>query len=132
MPKLSIHGIGAPTPSGSSIIDAWVEYKGSRTTEVPAGEPFKIRARGQANIPGQTTGCETLITAKSDDGSIAQFDVTRHGLGGPIYDTGNMHLKYDTSSNYFDPIMPNRNITLRIKLWGNDHIGMLIPDISQW
>lgn len=132
MYRISLEGIGAPTPSGSSINDAWVEYKGDRTTEVPVGQPFKIRARGSANIPGQTTGCEILITAVSDDGSIKRYEKMKPGFGGPIYDTGNLWLKWDENGNYQDPIMPNKHITLRIKLWGNDHWGEPVPTTNQW
>ena len=136
MPKISMQGIGVPTPSGSSITDCWVEYKGSRTNEVPAGEEFVVRARGLANIPGQTTGCKILITAKSSDGTIAQYDDVNPTLWqtGPIYDSGNLHLKYDAlvGRAQQNPIMPNHDITLYFKLWGNDHLATTYPPVSEW
>lgn len=130
MPEISIRGIGQPTPSGSSITDAWVTYKGARTTEVPAGEPFQIWARGIANIPGQISA-EVLFTAKG--GNIAQFDTTDVGpFGGPTYDSGNTWLKFNQQGQQSDPIMPSQNLTLTIKLWGNSARGQAIPPISQW
>jgi len=130
MPNVSIRGIGAPTPSGSSITDAWVEYQRARTTEVPAGEIFEIYAAFTARNPNALSW-EVLVTAKSNDGSIAVYNPT-DAYGDPFTQTKCQVSSTAVPGFSAPPIMPNRNITLAIKLWGNDTRGQPIPGISEW
>lgn len=128
MPKIQLE-TGVPTPSGSSITEKYVEYKGERVTEVPAGERFDIYAKGVAMNPGALTW-EALITAVSDDGSIAVYD-TSDAYGG-TYNTPTMKLDSLPAGDFQLPVMPNHDITIRIKLWGNDKRGQDVPPPDQW
>ncbi len=128
MPKVNIKGVGAPSPSGSSITDAWVSYKGARVTEVPAGEPFEIWAKGTARNPGALTW-EVLITCYSPDGSIAVYDDV-DAYGDP-YTTPSMILD-KLPAGFQSPVMPNADLTLYFKLWGNDTRGQPIPPPADW
>ena len=126
--KVSISA--TPTPTGSSIYDAWVEYKGGRTTEVPVGESFEIYARGHARNPGAIVW-EVLFTALSDDGSVACYNPT--DAWGESYDTPTVKVSANAGPGYRKPpIMPNRDIAIIIKLWGNDTRGQTIPPVEEW
>lgn len=127
MPKINIEG-NTPTPTGSSITEVVIEYKGQATTEVPAGELFDIYVRGIARNPGAYTW-EVLVTAISSVGEIAVYDTT-DAYGDPF----NLpRMKIDTvASGYSRPIMPSQDITLRVKLWGNDHRGQTLPPVTEW
>jgi len=128
MPKISVIETGTPTPSGSSITDNWVEYKGQRVTEVPAGENFNIYAKGTAKNPDALTW-DVLITVFSSDGSIAAYDTS--DAYGSTYNTPKMKL--DTPAPGFSaPKMPNKDITLNFRLFGNDTRGQTIPPITNW
>ena len=128
MPKINVVETGTPTPSGSSISDKWVQYKGQRVTEVPAGERFDIYAKGVARNPSALTW-EVLITCFSSDGTIAVYDTT--DAYGETYNTPQMKL--DTLPSGFQlPVMPNVDITLNFRLWGNDTRGQAIPPITEW
>lgn len=129
MPKITMVETGAPTPVGSSITDAWVEYKGNRVTEVPAGDQFEIWARGVAKNPGATFW-EVLFTAVSLDGSVACYNPT--DAYGETYTTPTVKVSANAWSGFpKPPVMPNMDITLVIKLWGNDTRGQVIPPPSQ-
>lgn len=129
MPKITLVETGAPTPAGSSITDKWVEYKGARTTEVPAGEPFEIFAKGVAKNPGALTW-EVLFTAVSLDGSIACYNPT--DAYGESYTTPSVKISANAWPGFpKPPVMPNRDISLTIKLWGNDTRGQRIPPPEQ-
>lgn len=127
MRKVSLEGIGTPTPSGSSITDAYVEYKGLRVDEVPEGERFDIYATGTGRNPGAISW-EVLITVTDDDG-VAAYD-TSDAYGDP-YNTPRMKLD-SLPPGYSLPRMPDHDITLRLKLWGNDTRGQPIPPMSEW
>jgi len=128
MPKISVVETGAPTPSGSSITDKWVEYNGNRVTEVPAGERFDIYAKGTAQNPSALTW-EVLITVFSSDGTIAAYDTS--DAYGATYNTPQMKLD-SLPSGFQLPVMPNNDIILNFRLWGNDTRGQTIPPISDW
>lgn len=128
MPKVTLREAGAPTPSGSSITDKWVEYKGARVTEVPAGESFNIYAKGVARNPGAILW-EVLITCYSANGSIAVYD-TADAYGDPFTTP---QMKLDSYPPGFAlPVMPNQDITLNFKLWGNDTRGQEVPPPANW
>jgi len=132
MPKIKLEEVGrkvgAPQASGSSITDKWVEYKGARVTEVPAGERFDIYAKGVARNPGALIW-EVMITCFSSDGSIAVYDTT-DAYGDP-YNTPQMKLD-SLPAGFQLPVMPNSDITLYFKLWGNDTRGQPVPPPDQW
>lgn len=128
MPKINLIQTGAPTPGGSSITDMWVLYKGQRVSEVPAGERFDIYAKGVARNPGALLW-EVLMTAFSSDGSIAVFD-TADAYGDP-YNTPQMKLD-SLPAGFQLPVMPNIDIVLNFRLWGNDTRGQAIPPINNW
>lgn len=129
MPKINV--IGTPTPVGSSITKVEVKYKGNIVTEVPAGEKFDVYAWG---IGKNTTDIawEVLFTMIDGDRNIACYNPTDAYT--KTYETAGL-LPVKITSNSVggkEPIMPNKDITLRIKLWGNDHRGMALPPISEW
>ena len=128
MPKINAILGNTPTPTGSSITEVVIEYKGQATTEVPAGERFEVYARGVAANPGALVW-EVLYTMISTDGTIACYNPT--DASGSSYTTPRVKVTANSISGK-EPIMPNKDITLRIKLWGNDHRGMTLPPISEW
>jgi len=132
MPSISIRGIGSPTPVGSAITKVEVEYAGQVTTEVPEGERFLVNAWGIGMNPGAYSW-EVLFTMISNDGTIACYNST--DVAGEKYQTPGFNPVKVTARNVsgMEPIMPNHDITLLVKLWGNDTKGQNPPsDLNEW
>jgi len=126
---IGVIGIG---PITGSISKAVVEYGGKEVTEVPEGENFTVKVTYSASNPGFAVspldpGWSTSVTAISTGGEVRGFNST---------------LELSASvTNKVVPIglgpMPANNITLRIKLWGNQDVWGLpgVPDTApedQW
>jgi len=131
MPKIDVVETGTPAPLDSAFLDKWVEYKGQRVTEIPAGENFDIRCKIRARNPGALTW-ETLVTCFSSDGTIAVYDTT-YAYSDPYVTPSLETIKVDTPAPGFSaPKMPNTDITLNFRLWGNDTREQTVPPISNW
>lgn len=133
MPKVNLkevgRAVGAPQPSGSFITDKYIEYQGQRVSEVPAGERFDIYASAVSRNPGSLLW-EILITAVSDDGEIATYDTT--DANGDPYTSPVMKLDSLPPGNFELPRMPDHDISLYFKSWGNDTRGQDIPPVEDW
>jgi len=113
-------GIG---PITGSIAKAVVEYGGQEVTEVPEGENFTVAITYSASNPGFALspvdpGWLITMTAMSTDGAISGYE---HAL-----------ITKASVSSALDRIgplgpMPAKDITLRIKLWGNQDIAIVPP-----
>jgi len=113
-------GIG---PITGSIAKAVVEYGGQEVTEVPEGENFTVAITYSASNPGfalspADPGWLITMTAMSTDGAISGYE---HAL-----------ITKASVSSALDRIgplgpMPAKDITLRIKLWGNQDIAIVPP-----
>jgi len=128
--KYAVHveveqGIGAVGigPITGSIAKAVVEYGGQEVTEVPEGENFTVAVTYSASNPGfvlspADPGWLITMTAMSTDGAISGYE---HAL----------ITKASVSSalDRIEPLgpMPAKDITLRIKLWGNQDIAIVPP-----
>jgi len=136
--KYAVHleveqGIGAIGigPITGSIVKAVVEYGGNEVTEVPAGENFTVKVSYSASNPGFVLtpldpGWSTSVTAISTGGEVRGYNST---------------LETSANTAKVVPIglgpMPSKDITLRIKLWGNQAVWGLpgVPDTApedQW
>jgi len=94
-----------------NIRRAWVEYGGEEVTEVPEGENFVVKASITASNPGAYTWSLSL-SAVSTDREIGDADSTNILPGLPFPDE--LHVGLGP--------MPAHDITLRIKLWGNQEL----------
>ena len=126
-PDIGAIGIGAIGigPITGSISRAWVEYGGVEVSEVPEGENFVVKASFTASNPGFSIkpwdpGWSTAITAISTDGKVKGGDPT------------NQYAAYqsEVASVSLGP-MPANDITLRVKLWGNQDMWTSpgVPDL---
>lgn len=106
-----------------TITDAWVEYKGNRVTEVPFGEVFDIRCSYQ---PGGGDRWLSCVTAAG--GGIENYEDTL------IYWANNTQLQQVKLDKRGANIMPDHDISLRFKLWGNEdeNISPAYPPKNQW
>lgn len=98
-------------PITGYIIRAWVEYEGEEVTEVPEGENFVVKASITASNPGAYTWSLSL-SAISTDREIGNADSTNILPGIPFPDE--LHVGLGP--------MPAHDITLRVKLWGNQEL----------
>jgi len=127
-PGIGAIGIG---PITGSITRAWVEYGGKEVTEVPEGENFVVKVSYSASNPGYAfspldPGWSTSATVISTGGEVRGYNST---------------LETSANTAKVVPIdlgpMPAKDITLRVKLWGNQAIWGLpgVPDTApeaQW
>jgi len=125
---IGVIGIG---PITGSITRAWVEYGGEEVTEVPEGENFTVKVSYSAYNPGYAftpldPGWSTSVTVISTDGELRGYNST---------------LETSANTAKVVPIglgpMPAHDITLRVKLWGNQAVWGLpgVPDTApedQW
>ncbi len=119
-PGIGAIGIG---PITGSIIKAVVEYAGKEVTEVPEGENFKVAVTYSASNPGYSwspadPGWLITMTAMSTDGAISGYE---HALitKASVY----------SALDRIEPLgpMPPHDVTLRIKLWGNQDTVIIPP-----
>jgi len=113
-------GIG---PITGSIIKAEVEYGGKVVTEVPEGEKFTVAVTYSASNPGfvlspADPGWLICMTAMSTDGAISGYEhaiITKASVTSAL--------------DRIEPLgpMPAKDISLRIKLWGNQDIAIVPP-----
>ena len=128
--KYAVHveveeGIGAIGigPIAGSIIKAEVEYGGKVVTEVPEGEKFTVAVTYSASNPGfvlspADPGWLICMTAMSTDGAISGYEhaiITKASVTSAL--------------DRVEPLgpMPAKDVTLRIKLWGNQDIAIVPP-----
>jgi len=128
--KYAVHleveeGIGAIGigPITGSIIKAEVEYGGKVVTEVPEGEKFTVAVTYSASNPGfvlspADPGWLICMTAMSTDGAISGYEhaiITKASVTSAL--------------DRVEPLgpMPAKDVTLRIKLWGNQDIAIVPP-----
>ena len=117
---IGVIGIG---PITGQIIKAEVEYGGQVVTEVPEGENFKVAVTYSAQNPGfvlspADPGWLITMTAMSTDGTISGYEhaiITKASVSSVL--------------DRIEPLgpMPAHDITLRIKLWGNQDIAIIPP-----
>lgn len=119
-PGIGVIGIG---PIAGQIIKAVVEYAGEEVTEVPEGENFKVAVTYSAQNPGfvlspADPGWLITMTAMSTDGAISGYE---HALI--------TSASVSSALDRIEPLgpMPAHDITLRIKLWGNQDITIIPP-----
>jgi len=112
-------------PITGSITRAWVEYGGEEVTEVPEGENFVVKVSFTANNPGfrptpLDPGWSTAITAISTDGKVKGGDPTNQFAA----------YQSEVAAASLGP-MPTNDITLRVKLWGNQDMWTTpgVPDL---
>lgn len=116
-----------PTITGG-IIDAWVEWAGSRVTIVPAGETFSLYVKRWAHNPGGGWW-SVCVTAMSADRLMHDADITRNILPGTDFGYPSSPDKTLLSAL---GAMPNKSITIVVKLWGHPEVKSTPPDINLW
>lgn len=111
--KVSLNpgGIAALDPGTNRIVDAWVEVDGSRVTEVEVGREFHILVEYISENVGGLTWL-SCVTVKGD--GIANYEDTKV-WGSTIEHTARL-------GNIGPNVMPDKDITLRIKVWMHDNI----------
>ena len=117
--------IGAGPITGS-ISAVRVMYQGQAVTEVPEGEYFDVEVDFTAQNPGGLywAACCTMIAT---DGTLPNYDVSRTIVPSSTI-SGTMKLD---SMGKPGP-MPGNDVTLRIKLWGNQAWTTDPPPQDQW
>ena len=123
-------GVIGAGPITGAIRDAWVEYDGVRVTEVPEGEYFSPKVSYYADNPGacQWGICVTVIDTAN---GLANYAIT----GTPAIGCHTHLEEGDLDVNDYGKTgpMPNRDVTLRFKLWGNqEKVGTPPYPQSEW
>lgn len=126
-----VAGVIGLGPITGHITRAWVEYGGQEVTEVPEGENFVVKVSYEAqNLGFRATPLDpawsTSVTAISTDGEVGSYN-------------SNMHMSASVSQVKAVGLgpMPAHDITLRVKLWGNQAVWTMpgVPDTApenQW
>ena len=117
--------IGAGPITGS-ISAVRVIYQGQAVTEVPEGEYFDVEVDFTAQNPGALSWAAGA-TMMATNGTLPNYDVTRTIIPSSTL-SGTMKLD---SMGKPGP-MPAHDITLRIKLWGNQAWTTDPPPQSEW
>ena len=117
--------IGAGPITGS-ITAVRIIYQGNVVTEVPQGEHFDVEVDYSAYNPGamQWAVAATMITT---EGGLPNYDVTRTVWPS---DTLSGTMKLDAMGQ--PGPMPDHDITLRIKLFGNQEWTTTPPSQDMW
>ena len=131
--KFAVHVDLGPTdgkivgagPITGSITAVRIKHDGQEVTEVPQGDYFDVEVTVSAQNPGATSWavCATMIAS---DGSLPNYDVTRHYTGSTI----NVTMKLDEMGQ--PGPMPAKDISLRIRLFGNQDASSTPPPQSEW
>ena len=113
-------------PITGSITAVRIKHEGVVVTEVPEGDYFDVEVDYSAHNPGalQWAVCATMITP---DGELPNFDAT---LTVWPSDTLSGTMKLDAMGQ--PGPMPDHDITLRIKLWGNQERTGTPPPKTEW
>ncbi|MBA7636177.1 hypothetical protein ES703_43792 [subsurface metagenome] len=117
--------IGAGPITGN-ITAVRIKHNGKVVTEVPQGEHFDVEVDYSANNPGalQWAVAATMITTA---GELPNYDVTMTVWPS---DTLSGTMKLDAMG--FPGPMPDHDITLRIRLFGNQERTTTPPPQTQW
>lgn len=124
-------GVIGAGPITGRIIRAWVEYQGLEVTEVPEGENFVVAVDYSAANPGffptpLDPAWSTSVTVISTDGEVKGYNST---------------LEFSATERDLIRVelgpMPAYNITLWVKIWGNQAVWTMpgVPDTApedQW
>ncbi len=117
--------IGAGPITGS-ITAVRIKHEGVVVTEVPEGDYFDVEVDYSAYNPGalQWAVCATMITP---DGELTNFDATL-----TVWPSDELSgtMKLDELGQ--PGPMPGYDITLRIKLWGNQERTGTPPPQTEW
>lgn len=103
----------------------------STPVKIPAGDHFDVRIYFTANNPGggQWEVCGTVLDPS--DSSNAHYDFYATGIFGGTGLNGSFYVQ-DNAATSAPFVMPSRDITLRIRLWGNPYVPNTTPDRSLW
>ena len=118
---------------GDSIIDIWIEVNDTRVSQITPGTPFDIKANFTAvNIAGGVIKAwSCAITVVDETGQILNWNRWDTGLSLFANDISRARAKINKLGQNF---MPNNNVNLRVKRWGNDAKTPipLFPPESEW
>jgi len=119
----AIGNISALNPGENTIYDAWIEVNGNKVTEVEVGTEFHILVHYISENVGGLTWL-SCVTAKGD--GIENYEDTKVA--------GSTKEHTARLGNMGKNIMPDKDISLRIKLWMHDDMYQSppYPDKSLW
>jgi hypothetical protein len=124
---VGVIGVG---PITGSISKVEVEYGGQVVTQVPEGENFKLKVTYSAQNPGVGAVDYWLICLTA----ICTTDATLKGRENAIIGPGKTSVS--NAVDRIEPLgpMPGADITMRVRLWGNQDISnpAAKPDESLW
>jgi len=123
--------IAAFVNGGATIHDAWiVDATGNRVETLTAGSQFRVRVSFTATNSAATwalwSACVTFI---DDTRTIRNFAIAKPFAPDAVID-GNLDLDWIPPGYN---IMPNRNLPLTIRVFGNDSaVVNTPPDMAVW
>lgn len=117
--------IGAGPITGS-ITAVRIKHNGNVVTEVPQGERFDVEVDYSAYNPGALQWA-ALATMIATTGELPNYDAT---LTMWPSDTLSGTMKLDEMGR--PGPMPDHDITLRVKLWGNQERTATPPSQTEW
>lgn len=117
--------IGAGPITGS-ITAVRIMYEGNAVTEVPEGEKFDVLVDYSAHNPGalQWAVCATMITTA---GELPNYDATL-----TVWPSDTLSGTMELDEMGTPGPMPDHDITLKIKLWGNQERTATPPPQTEW
>ena len=108
------------------IIKLDVMWKGQVVTKVPMGDVFDINMTFQASNPGGGAWC-IAGTVIALDGTFPNYEIAKNNGFSTTMGPG-----YITLNKYGRFMMLNKDLILRVKLWGYPFHNDTPPDRSTW
>ncbi len=131
-PKQPLHRVGVEVafigagPITGNISVVKIKHAGEVVTEVPQGEYFDVEVDYVALNPGalQWSACATMITTA---GELPNYDTTM-----TVWPSDKLSGTMKLDSMGKPGPMPDHDITLRIKLFGNQERTSTPPPQNEW
>ena len=117
--------IGAGPITGS-VTAVRIIYQGSEVTEVPEGERFDVEVDYSAYNPGALQWA-VVATMIATTGELPNYDATL-----TVWPSDALSGTMKLDENGKPGPMPDHDITLRVKLWGNQERTATPPPQNQW
>lgn len=124
------------SPGASAIYDVWLVVDGSRVNsgeKVASGKKFVVMANFKAvnGSTGLLNAWSACLTVTDATGTVRNYRLKDSSFSIPPNEIASSSLEINAMG---ENIMPDNDLTLRVKLWGSDqlHPQPAYPDISLW
>lgn len=109
--------ISAFIPGVSAIHDVWAEVNGQRVDMIQPGTPFRVRVSFLAENAAGLGNWSATVTISNSTGTVKNWRHSSVFIGGMARTIEKTGLEIKEMG---DNVMPDADLALTVKLWGND------------